>query len=124
MTVQNLFDYLETNKINQTKMIADLNYIERTFYNWKKNRNIPLKNFIEICEYLQISPNELLGHEEQEHPEEEEILLLKSRQIGKKNVKEIIDIMNAIIAIQNKKEVENTKDYRILFSIYREKVTM
>lgn len=106
MSVQNLFNYLETNKINHTKMITDLNYNQATFYNWKKKGNIPLKNFIEICEYLQISPNELLGYKEQEHPEEEEILLLKSRQIGQKSMKEILDIMDAIIAIQNKKDNE------------------
>lgn len=104
-----IFDYLKNNKINESKMINDLEINRKSFYNWKKNDNMPLKTFLQICDYLQISPNELLGYKEQEHPEEEEILLLKSRQIGQKSMKEILDIMDAIIAIQNKKNDKEIK---------------
>lgn len=102
MTInETMFTLMDKKKIKYIDLANHLNVNKTVVSNWKSRGNNPPADYIvPICEFLEISIYELLGAEEEQLTDEEQLLLKHFRKCSNGN-RQII--LNAASGLSNQK---------------------
>ena len=87
-----LTEKLKQKNISAYKICNDLDIGQSTFSSWKKGKKPTIEKLIAICQYLEVSSDELLGLKESTLTDEERQLIeayRKASKLGKQTIQEL-----------------------------------